>query len=944
MPQAEKQPVISELEAVLLDADRPLFLRYRAMFALRDLASPPDLPTAVPAIQALARGFRDASALFRHEIAFVFGQLSHPASIPSLVETLSNTKEASMVRHEAAEALGSLGDEDGVENVLKKFADDPEQVVRESILVALDMAEFEKSGETEEYKSMSFSFKLLLKHDPPPEYRFKRQPESRKTLKDLENKEKLLQPNGVHHIGSQLGAFTKMAIRTTKVPWRYPTPQSPERKAPQQAPIPSPSPSIPTAPSAPARPSAQIKEEDVIQQNARYAAPAQLTPRASPAALTSSGVPAVILPSLPAQSHLKEYEAFPEVDAQIEATGGSLSKKRKREEYENDGRAVAFNVDQREKADTAVQTLFDELEGVFEAENAIQANDFDEVPLAAGHYFSLENIEEATLPILIPHEQYKLESDLQRVLSAGRIHNVPVEMLVRVQKIFGNVIALANNTILSIGSDWTDSDVEEWSQRIESVQHGLQASRAVLRVMAGCSEEKQLQSEGLVKNILDLLRNCLETCLIPVVEARSAGSSSGSFAVYLKQRKALTHLVRASGRVLKAFGEYLSKVDVDESAVTTVEALTQDLIFAENAPGEKDSIVGIKTFEDLRRAAMDVVARVFASYPVQRSVIITDILASLGKLPVSRQNARQFKMAESKPIQLVSALIMQLVQTSASASSTVPAKKKHRQDSEDEDEAAQLTDEESEDEEPLQLQLQRAAIEKDVDIDVDVGTTIEALRRATHPNYESALANTQTVVQYLVHRAMTATKSGDQPYRNLLDIFTEDFLSVLGSPDWPAADLLLQVLLQNLLTLMKRNSSVLAQNMALDLMGLLGSGIFNLEDHIRSAQRGLDASQSEVASSLVHITDDILDENVNDLDVFSFDGPFRVTLEYLQSKGLGDSQMRSARGFQIIHWAESILAAYDRAKNSEGRNLDEFRPLAANLRKMSRDPQWLEVE
>jgi deoxyhypusine monooxygenase len=119
------------------------------MFALRDLASPPDLPTAIPAVKALAQGFRDSSALFRHEIAFVFGQLSHPASIPSLVETLSNTDEASMVRHEAAEALGSLGDEAGVEEILRKFLDDPEQVVRESVVVALDMAEFEKNGEAE---------------------------------------------------------------------------------------------------------------------------------------------------------------------------------------------------------------------------------------------------------------------------------------------------------------------------------------------------------------------------------------------------------------------------------------------------------------------------------------------------------------------------------------------------------------------------------------------------------------------------------------------------------------------------------------------------------------------------------------------------------------------------------------------------------------------------
>jgi deoxyhypusine monooxygenase len=144
-----QQPSILDLEKTLLDTKLPLFLRYRAMFALRDLASPPDLPTAVQAVQSLSRGFTDPSALFRHEIAFVFGQLSHPASIPSLVETLRNTSEASMVRHEAAEALGSLGDEEGVEQILKGFIDDPEQVVRESVIVALDMAEFERNGDKE---------------------------------------------------------------------------------------------------------------------------------------------------------------------------------------------------------------------------------------------------------------------------------------------------------------------------------------------------------------------------------------------------------------------------------------------------------------------------------------------------------------------------------------------------------------------------------------------------------------------------------------------------------------------------------------------------------------------------------------------------------------------------------------------------------------------------
>lgn len=145
----EENRTVEELGETLMDTTLPLFKRYRAMFALRDLASPPDLPTAVPAVQALAKGFTDSSALFRHEIAFVFGQLSHPASIPALTAALSNIEEASMVRHEAAEALGSLGGEEGVEETLKQFLHDKEAVVRESVIVALDMAEYEKGDQTE---------------------------------------------------------------------------------------------------------------------------------------------------------------------------------------------------------------------------------------------------------------------------------------------------------------------------------------------------------------------------------------------------------------------------------------------------------------------------------------------------------------------------------------------------------------------------------------------------------------------------------------------------------------------------------------------------------------------------------------------------------------------------------------------------------------------------
>lgn len=81
-----------------------------------------------------------ASRTYSHEIAFVFGQLSSPDSVPSLIDVLRRPHEEDMVRHEAAEALGGIATDECLP-ILKEFAqrEDVPRVVRESCVVALDM-------------------------------------------------------------------------------------------------------------------------------------------------------------------------------------------------------------------------------------------------------------------------------------------------------------------------------------------------------------------------------------------------------------------------------------------------------------------------------------------------------------------------------------------------------------------------------------------------------------------------------------------------------------------------------------------------------------------------------------------------------------------------------------------------------------------------------------
>ena len=93
--------------------------------------------------QVLCKGFADKSCLFRHEVAYVLGQMMRPSSISALTAVMENNDEHRMVRHEAAEALGAIGTEES-EAVLKKYNEnaDEDMVVRESCEVALDIIDY----------------------------------------------------------------------------------------------------------------------------------------------------------------------------------------------------------------------------------------------------------------------------------------------------------------------------------------------------------------------------------------------------------------------------------------------------------------------------------------------------------------------------------------------------------------------------------------------------------------------------------------------------------------------------------------------------------------------------------------------------------------------------------------------------------------------------------
>src|SRR5688572_19012497 len=75
------KPSVAELRAQLLDRSQPMFQRMRAVFSLRNRGGP-------EAVEALAAAFEDPSALLRHELAYVLGQMGDAHAVPFLTAVL----------------------------------------------------------------------------------------------------------------------------------------------------------------------------------------------------------------------------------------------------------------------------------------------------------------------------------------------------------------------------------------------------------------------------------------------------------------------------------------------------------------------------------------------------------------------------------------------------------------------------------------------------------------------------------------------------------------------------------------------------------------------------------------------------------------------------------------------------------------------------------------
>ena len=95
----------------------------------------------------------------RHELAYVIGQFQNADACPTLESVVADTEDDCMVRHEAAEALGAIGDASSID-ILERFAQDPAPEVAETCALAFRLVKYKHTDHVSSFVNCSLATTL----------------------------------------------------------------------------------------------------------------------------------------------------------------------------------------------------------------------------------------------------------------------------------------------------------------------------------------------------------------------------------------------------------------------------------------------------------------------------------------------------------------------------------------------------------------------------------------------------------------------------------------------------------------------------------------------------------------------------------------------------------------------------------------------------------------
>lgn len=433
-------------------------------------------------------------------------------------------------------------------------------------------------------------------------------------------------------------------------------------------------------------------------------------------------------------------------------------------------------VDLKTEQATVLEQLESCLSEIFEAEDSLE----QDTSVNSGNSKSILFDQNKVERCLTGAATLKLLGLLRKSARIDVVPGLTKDSLVRVQRILArSVITFRATSLDSIQSETSAEGVaEDGSNIIDDVQLCLHSSSCILIIVHECSTQKDLYVEETLMSVVDSFKSVTEDLLIKwfseALQSKSALSET--------TKKAVDTILQATIKLQKGLIRIFTRMEVTESIATRLVFTAVATIFAET-PGRANTFCSHLLIESLKLAAITVLQRIFSHFVDQRQFIMDEVLSSLSKLPLSRQGARQYKLSDGQSIRLVTALLLELVQSSCSSlreASVVTVAEKEGLDQ------PGSNDTPSKDE---------IGVERD---------TVPASLKSYVKRNASANHTARYIINFLLDRSMKTIKtttSEDAPFKALLDGFVEDFVNVLLLPEWPAAEAMLRWIANSMLAL-----------------------------------------------------------------------------------------------------------------------------------------------
>jgi HEAT repeat protein len=130
---------LEQYSKLLLDQLSSLFTSYNAILRLQYLALQSNTDRKIEIIHKLSRAHQTKSSILIRELVWAFAKIHHEATVPFLLYQLQNNySEEEATSCAAAEALGTMVNEDGVRGFVEDFRDDESPLLREAVRLALE--------------------------------------------------------------------------------------------------------------------------------------------------------------------------------------------------------------------------------------------------------------------------------------------------------------------------------------------------------------------------------------------------------------------------------------------------------------------------------------------------------------------------------------------------------------------------------------------------------------------------------------------------------------------------------------------------------------------------------------------------------------------------------------------------------------------------------------